>query len=184
MFCSNFFTEVLPVWLQAILAAWAIFISLKINKQQNEMEKQGKKIQDLANIVSELKNQNIILEKRFQIEKLISIMDRMPFFKLDHYDKEIKDGIGFITLHLHNIGVDASDLQIHENRYDHYSYTIEGKTIDKGRYVKIILRFKDDNIENVDFKTSVKSVHNIEIRQRVHKLPGEDFTIDSPEDVI
>jgi len=109
--------------IQVALAIGTIFLAIITYFQGIRTDLQGKKIQDLTNIVSELQNQNIILEKRFQIEKMISIMDRMPFFKLDHYDKEVREGIGYITIHLNNVGLGVSDLKIFKNKFYTFTFT-------------------------------------------------------------
>lgn len=169
--------------LQAI-AAWGSFITAIITVYLTAHSIfTRKKIQELAEIVTKIENQNIILEKRLNIERLVTIMDRMPYLKLDHKDLE-NDGT-LVRLHIHNIGIDGFDLQLFNYDNTTYKHDFETKTIEKGKFVKLVLTFKSKElVENITFDLSVKSIHGIEIRQHLHKLPGEDFILDPPIDII
>ena len=141
---------------------------------------QGKRIKELADIVDQLKEQNIILNKRYQIEKDIALMQLMPFFKYDHPDRHE----GRIVLHLHNVGLDASDIQAKDIKSDHYTIEISRTIVASGQYFQIDLKFADGNIENVDFNISAKSPLNKEVKQRVYKTIGNDIEVDGPTDII
>lgn len=141
---------------------------------------QGKRIKELGDIVDQLKEQNVILNKRYQIEKDIAMMQLMPFFKYDHPDRYE----GRIVLHLHNVGLDASDIQAKDVKSNHYSIEISKKTVASGEYFQIDLKFPDGNVENIDFNVSAKSPLNKEVKQRVYKFPGNDIEVDGPTDIV
>jgi|KBSSwiS6_1023812.scaffolds.fasta_scaffold15623_2 hypothetical protein len=147
---------------------------------------QGKKIKSLTDVVSELKNSNSILKKRFENEKIITKKDRMPIFvKAGEYTNKHQL---WIKIQIKNIGINAVKIEpVNIKNGDCYTIANYEKKVDNNAQfeieIKITLPEKMDE-PPIDFYLKFESYFGIEHTQRIHKIIGSDIQIDLPDDFI
>jgi hypothetical protein len=174
--------EAWALTVQTATALAALILALLTRFQKLKIDEQGTKIQDLSKIVTEIKNQNEILEKRFSLEKQTTLMQRVPYF-IYHATLRFDDQKR-IVVQFRNNGVEAMDITYTSGKYAHY----KAHFIEHRRATNEILQVEITEfnlpIEDVEFWITSTSPQHITVTQRVHKFPTYNFKIDPPADPL
>jgi hypothetical protein len=139
-----------PTWMLAIIALITFIISLSTLFQQKKIQELSDIVVELQKQTVELKNQSEVHAKRYELEKKISLKDRMPYFRKNHFRKT---GEGSFSLFIINDGIEAFDLTwgyasepVIERGYEIFKM-FDGKNVAKGVVVSFIIKYGQDPSE-------------------------------------
>ena len=159
-------------FLQGIGAIASAFIAYYVYMQ-------GKKIKDLADIVKKIDAQNIIIQKRFEIEKYAVIGNLIPYYT--DFDK-LQEFPWEAIVEIRNIGIKASRIYVNEDPNADYVVHLYDHHADRGEMVKIKINTKDKSpLENINFQIISTGINGLTSKQSIFKNPHHDINIGPPE---
>lgn len=172
--------------LQTIAAIISCIIAIMTYLLYKKVETQQKEIKELVDITSALKESNGILTKRFELENILSLKHRAPYFT--RHESVVQGDIdkGTHVLHLTNAGTTAFNITFHRTEEDSQVYDIsvfQEKAI-RGDMIKVIVMFINPELRNsYNFSLSYENDENIEMYQRIiqHDIHRNQFRIYPPE---
>ncbi len=98
-----------PTWVQAVIAIPTLIIACITLLQEKKIKQLTDVVIELQNQTKELKEQSEILSKRYDLERRLSMRERMPYFEKRYF---YKTQVGVYQLSLKNSGRDALDVAI------------------------------------------------------------------------
>ncbi|HVZ57169.1 MAG TPA: hypothetical protein VG870_10965 [Chitinophagaceae bacterium] len=157
-----------PVWIQAGTGLVAVILSVVSLWQ-------GKRIRELAEIVTKLSDQNTILAGLLKVEISNIKKSRMPIFVY----KDVESRPYWIIFTVVNNGVEAVDVRVDDRTIKGDRFQVElkenGRVPNRGN-MEIKINVLDDNPEGVDFEIYYESTYGEQFRQQVIKK-GPDKNI-------
>ncbi|MBC7948996.1 MAG: hypothetical protein H7Y42_14015 [Chitinophagaceae bacterium] len=152
---------------------------------------QGNKIRELAEIINELQKQTVVMHgsllefqqqtttmnKTFLMERVSSIPDRLPFFRVTKYNDRYLD----LVITMSNIGQEATDMTL-RSKSESIAVQFPTGAIQRGGNVSFTISFSGTEKDNYSFSFSFRGVNGIESYQTFHKESGRNYKLDPPFD--